>query len=343
MNIPGDLSEERAKQFGFRLCHNIPETLRVGGNHIAVDAVLTIVEQESYPLNDKGMILLPQYDFFLQCAQVFDEEKHPIPYFNHRALSYSFAEAKEMVKTAISLKIPFMAGTSMPVTWRLPDIDLPVGAQVQETVMVGVGDLQTTGYDALEAMQSMLERRKGGETGIKSVQLLEGDDVWAARVANRWSNELLQSACSRSDTPLGLTWLDGRTQDLSTPGVLEQLVKDPKAICIEYSDGSEATLLLINGALRDFNIAIRTADHGVVSTQFFMTPAPNETYSAVLAGKVEEFYKTKSVPYSIDRTLLATGIVEASLNSKHRLNQRIETPQLAISYKAPAESQYMRT
>jgi hypothetical protein len=33
----------------------------------------------------------------------------------------------------------------------------------------------------------MLERRKGGETGVKAVQLLEGDDVWAAGNAGRWS------------------------------------------------------------------------------------------------------------------------------------------------------------
>src|SRR5437879_4806451 len=40
-----DLSEGRAKEFGFRLCANIPEALRCGGNDVAVDAVLAVVEQ----------------------------------------------------------------------------------------------------------------------------------------------------------------------------------------------------------------------------------------------------------------------------------------------------------
>jgi hypothetical protein len=78
-------------------------------------------------------------------------------------------------------------------------------------------------------MQCMLERRKGGETGVKAVQLLEGDDVWTAGQAGRWSKDLLTSALSRSDTPLGLTLLDGRNQDLVGDGALPQLVKNSAA------------------------------------------------------------------------------------------------------------------
>ena len=63
-----DLSRARSQQFGFRLCSNIPEALRCGGDRIAVDAVLTIVEQDDYPTNDRGQILLPSYDFFQQCV-----------------------------------------------------------------------------------------------------------------------------------------------------------------------------------------------------------------------------------------------------------------------------------
>ena len=341
-----DLSELRSQEFGFRLCHNIPEALRCGGSRIAVDAVLTIAEQGGdypYSSNDMGQILLPTYDWFQQCAHVFEEENHAVPYFNHKQLSFSFPEAQNMVKTAERLEFPLLAGSSMPVTWRLPDVDIPLGAPVQEAVMVGVGRFDGMDFDALDAMQCMLERRKGGETGVKAVQLLEGDDVWAARKAGRWSEDLMSSALSRSDTPLGLTVLDGRTQDLAAPGVLPQLVKDPAAYCIEYTDGTRATLLMLNGAIRDFNISARVAGHGLVSTQFFMPPAPNQTYSACLATKIEQMYQTRNAPYPVQRTLLTTGLLEACLSSRHRLNQRLETPQLAISYHPPAESQYART
>jgi len=305
--LTSDLSPARAQQFGFRLCHNIPEALRCGGDRIAVDAVLTVIEQCSdypYPSNDRGQILLPRYDFFQQCAQVFEAEQHAVPYFNHKQLSFSFSEAQSMVKTAERLKFPLMAGSSMPVTWRLPDVDIPLGARVQEAVIVGVGGMDDTDFDALEAMQCMLERRKGGETGVKAVQLLEGDDVWVAGKAGRWSKDLLTSALSRSDTPLGLTILDGRNQDL---------------------------------------VSARLAGRDLISTQFFMPPTPNETFSACLAAKIDQMYQTHATPYPIQRTLLTTGLLEACLNSRHHLNQRLETPHLIESYQPPEESQYVRT
>jgi hypothetical protein len=338
-----DLSRARAQQFGFRLCSNIPEALRCGGDRIAVDAVLAIVEQDDYPTNDRGQILLPSYDFFQQCAQVFEDEKRAVPYFNHKQLSYSFEQAQTMVKTANRLRFPLLAGSSLPVTWRLPDVDIPLGAPVEEAVMVGAGAPDGMAFDALEALQCMLERRKGGETGVKAVQLLQGDDVWEAGNAGRWSKDLLSSALSRSDTPMGLTVLDGRTQDLVTSVVLPQLVKDPIAYCIEYTDGTRATLLLLNGAIMDYNIAVRVSGQGNVSTQFFLPPPPNVTDSACLAAKIEQTFHTGSAAYPVERTLLTTGMLEACLHSRHKLNQRLETPQLAISYQPRAESQYARS
>jgi hypothetical protein len=341
---PDDLSAARSEEFGFRLCRNIPEALRCGGDELAVDAVLTAVELGEYPRNSKGQILYPRYDFFQQCAQVFEAEGRAVPYFNHKSLSFSFRDAQSMVATSERLKFPLLAGSAMPLTWRLPDIDIPMSATVQEAVMVGVGGFDDMDFDALEAMQSMLERRKGGESGVKAVQLLEGDDVWAAGESGRWSKELLRSALSRSDAPLGLTVLDGRPQDLVGSGVLPQLVKDPAAYCIEYSDGTRATLLMLNGGVQDFTFSARVAGHGLVSTQFFNTPPPNVTNSACLAAKIEQMLVTGSAPYPVRRTLLTSGILEAALASRARLNQRLETPQLAaVNYQPPGGSQYFRT
>jgi hypothetical protein len=54
-------------------------------------------------------------------------------------------------------------------------------------------------------------------------------------------------------------------------------------------------------------------------------------------------YQTRKAPYPVQRTLLTTGMLEACLNSRHRLNQKLETTHLGISYQAPAESQYLRS
>jgi len=336
-----DLGAGRAKEFGFRLCRNIPEALRCGGDQLAVDAVLSVVGQGDYPRNHKGQILYPRYDFFQQCVQVFEEEGRAVPYFNHDSLSFSFHQAQAMVAAAERLKFPMLAGSSLPVTWRLPDIDIPIGAEIQEAVMVC--PFSGMEFDALEAMQCMLERRKSGETGVKAVQLLEGDDVWAAGESGRWSREVLGSALSRSDAPLGLTLIDGRMQDMATSGVLPQLVKDPAAYCIEYNDGTRATLLLLDGADRNFTFSARVAGHGLIATQFFRAPSPNVNYSASLTAKIEQMFMTRTAPYPVQRTLLTSGILEAGMTSRSHLNQRLETPQLAVRYQPPAESQYART
>jgi hypothetical protein len=224
----------------------------------------------------------------------------------------------------------------MPLTWRLPEIDIPMGAQVEEAIAVGFGGFDAMDFDALEAMQSMLERRKDGETGVKTVQLLEGAEVWAAADGGRWSHDLLGAALSRSDAPLGLTVLDGRPQDLMAPGLLQQLVRDPAAYCIEYSDGMRATLLILNGAVQDFTFAARVTGRGTISTQFFNSPPPNVTSSALLVSQIEHMFLTRTTPFPVRRTLLTTGILEAALTSKARLSQRLDTPQLAVRYQVSA-------
>ena len=112
-------------------------------------------------------------------------------------------------------------------------------------------------FHALEGLQCMVERRRGGETGVKAVQLLEGDAVWKAGEEGRCSKALLTAALSRSDTPLGLTVTDGRTQDLVESGELRALAKNPAAYFIEYRDGLKATMLMLDGAIKDFNFAAR--------------------------------------------------------------------------------------
>jgi len=339
----GDQSEARAREFGFQVYPTIAETLRCGGDKLAVDAVLIIGEHGNYPRNEKGQILYPRYEFFKQCVDVFEKDGRAVPVYNDKHLSYSFEKAKWMVDQSRKLKFPMLAGSSLPVTWRLPDIELPLGCEIEDALMVGEGGSDPMDFHALEAMQCMIERRKGGETGVKAVQMIEGDAVWKAGDEGRWSKRLLTAALSRSDTPQGLTVKDGRTQDLVGNGELPKLVKNPAAYFIEHNDGLKTTLLMLNGAVADFNFAARVKGLGIQSNQFLLTPVPNVTYSACLIGKVEEMFSTGRAPYPVDRTLLVSGILEACLTSRHEGRKRMETPHLAVRYKAPAQSQHCRT
>jgi hypothetical protein len=336
---PGDQSAERAREFGFQVYGSIAEALRCGGDRLAVDAVLLIGEHGSYPRNEKGQILYPRHEFFKQCVEVFEKDGRAVPVYNDKHLSYSFEKARWMVDSAKRLKFPLLAGSSLPVTWRLPDLELPLNCQIESALMVGEGGSDAMDYHALEAMQSMIERRKGGETGVKAVQMIEGEAVWKAG----WPQDLLISALSRSDSPQGWTITDGRTQDLVGNGELPKLVKNPAAYLIEHRDGLRTTLLMLNGAVRDFTFAARVKRlKGVQSTQFFLTPTPNVTYSACLVSKIEEMFETGRAPYPAERTLLVSGVLESCLTSRIQNHQRLETPHLAVRYRAPRESQHCR-
>jgi len=275
-------------------------------------------------------------------VDVFEKDGKAAPIFNDKHLSYGFEKAKWMVDASKRFGFPMLAGSSLPVTWRLPDIELPLGCEIEDALMVGEGGSDAMDFHALEALQCMVERRKGGETGVKAVQLIEGDAVWKAGDDGRWSKELLTAALARSDTPLGLTVKDGRTQDLAHNGELPKLTKNPWAYFIEYADGFRATLLMLDGALRDFNFAARVKGLGLLSTQFLLTPEPNVTYSACLISKVEEMFSTGKTPFPVERTLLTSGVLESCLTSGIQGHQRLETPQLNVRYQAPRDSQYCR-
>jgi len=196
-------------------------------------------------------------------------------------------------------------------------------------------------FHALDALQCMLERRSGGETGVKAVQLLEGDAVWKAGDEGRYSKELLTAALSRSDTPLGLTEKDGRTQDLVASGELQVLAKNPAAYFIEYRDGLKSSLLMLDGAIQDFNFAARLRGVAQIqSAQFLVTPEPNATHLACLMQKVAEMIASSAAPYPAERALLAGGILESGLASKLKDYTRVETPHLSVAYKAPQRPQF---
>ncbi len=336
----GDPSRQRAADHGFTVYPTITEALRCGGNKLAVDAVVIIGEHGDYPRNHKGQVLYPRFEFFQEVVRVFEQDGRAVPVFNDKHLSYSWEKARKMVADSKRLKFPFLAGSSLPVTWRLPPVEIPYGARLQEALMVGVGGSDPMDYHALEAMQCMVERRRGGETGIKSVQLIEGDAVWKAGEEGRWSKRLLEAALSRSDSLQGDSELDSRPQDLANNGQLPKLVNNPAAYFIERNDGLRTTLLMLNGALQDYCFAAQLANGEIVSTQFFLPPTPNVTYSACLVAQIEAMIVTGRAPYPVERTQIASAMLDRCLDSKVEGHRRIETPELYIRYRAPRESRF---
>ncbi len=340
----GDLSRARAEEFGFNVYPTIEETLRLGSDKLAVDGVLIIGEHGDYPSNEKGQILYPRFEFFSRVADVFLRDGRAVPVFNDKHLSYSYDKARKMVAAAHELGFPLMAGSSLPVTFRLPSVEMPHGANVKEALMIGTGSSDAMDFHALEAMQCMLERRGGGETGVAAVQLLDGDEAWKAGEDGRWSMDLLAAALSRSNQLQGITRSEGKPQDLIGNGQLKKLATKPSAYLIEYADGLRATLLMLSGAVADFTFAARIAGTDeLLSTLFYLPPEPNVTYSAELMNRVEQMLFTGKAVYPPERTLLTSGMLESCLDSRLNNNRRLETPHLNVRYQVGEASHYAST
>ena len=337
-----DLSRARSREFGFPIYPTIAEALRCGGDRLAVDAVLVIGEHGNYPRNELGQKKYPRYEFFKQVVDVFKRDRRSVPMFNDKHLSWKWEWAKEMADTARAMSIPYLAGSSLPVTWRMPSIDLAYGAELEEAMCVAIGRVDSYDFHALEVIQCMAERRRGGEKGVAWVEALRGPNVWRAMQKGAfekggWDPELFKACLCRSQT---LAQPESYSHRYPTTAQIQQWVDEPVAYRFEYTDGLKATMLLMNGLVNDFTFAGRVkGEREPVSTLFYLPPTPNVVYSAALMEKVEATFMTGVAPYPVERTLLTSGIVATGMQSLAS-GRRLETPHLAVTYQAPRQSQF---
>ncbi|HVS39735.1 MAG TPA: hypothetical protein VMS17_29530 [Gemmataceae bacterium] len=332
-----DLSGDAAKDCGVRLARNIADALLVDGK-LAVEGVLLIGEHGNYPRNDNGQILYPRLEMMEQIAAAFRKAGRSVPVFNDKHLSYTFANAKKMIGWSEELKYPLMAGSSLPVTWRRPGLEPRLETPFEEGLVACYGPLEVYGFHGLEALQVMLERRKGGETGVKAVQCLTGKDVWKAGDAGRWSWDLLDAALSRSET-VNLGDVRKNVGSMSVQGMPQT---PAAAFLIEYRDGTRGTVLLLNGHVQDFTFAGRIRGEAKpASCLFLLPPPPGARYFDALTFNIEKMLETGKPPTPIQRTLLTTGVLDGLMTSHARRDDRVETPELSTAYTAPADSGFL--
>ena len=329
-----DQSRERAAEFGFRIYSSVAETLRCGRDGLAVDGVLLLAGQ-----GDDSSSGPSGSDMLEPMLKVFEEDRRAVPVYWDEPLGA--AQARKMVEASGRLKFPVLVGSALPMTWRLPPLELPTGCRVEQALMVGIGSRRSDRFRALETLQAMVERRRGGETGVRSVQSVAGEAVWRAGSSGRWSGELLEAAVARSDSLQGETLKDGRPRDLVKSGELPRLVEHPEACLVDYSDGMRAAVLMLDGAVNDFTFAARLRDVSEVpSTQFMLPPEPNRAGSACLAARIEDLIQSGRSPVRPERAWIAGGILDRWIESREKGGLTLETPELTLKYRPAAESSY---
>lgn len=327
---PGDLGPSVCEQHGIELCKTISQTLGEKQG-LDVDAILLIIEHGDYPVNDRRQILYPRYEFFEQIIDIFKKTGKSVPIFVDKHLSYDHKLAAKMVQTAKEMKFGLMAGSSLPVTWRRPEIEPVLGTPFKEAV-VTLGyegaSLEVYLFHALEVLQCMMERRKGGETGVKSIEFLEGDSVWKAGDEERWSWRLLDAALSRCPS--------------RNTGPIRENVLKPQAVLIEYEDGTQAAALNLVEQSSDFGFAAEIEGWSESLSSCFILPAPpGARFFNPLTYNIENFFQRGTPPYPVERTLLTTTMTDLATLSQ-QTGKTVTSPALNIKYAAPKDSGFFR-
>jgi len=310
-----DMAREQAEEFGAKIYPTVAEALRCGAKRLAVDGVAVIGEHGKYPRTARGNYRYPRYRYLQEISRVFEEDGSVIPYFNDKYFAYEWEDARRMFDRVRSMKIPFMCGSTLPLTWRRPPLEYAAGVELEELLAVSFSDLEEHAYHAIELVQTMAERRKGGETGIAAIRCVTGDEVWNLGRQGEWSQDLLDAALSRRVNPV---------PDGAAP--------QPEAIQVRYRDGLKATILNLNGKTRDYLFAGRRKGRKEPDSSCFYIQLYNHNHWSFMVRNFEDFVLTRREPNPIERTLLSTAINLFALESRLQHSKWIETPELAIGY-----------
>ncbi len=323
-----DLSRGLAKTKNFEISDSIAAALGGKGN-LDVDGVLLICEHGDYPRNKLGQILYPRFEMFEQIVDVFKTSKKTVPVFVDKHLSYDHAKARKMYDTAKAMDFGLMAGSSLPVTWRKPEWEPDLGAKIQEAVVCYYSDLDIYGFHSLEVLQCLLERRAGGETGVKTVQTIQGDAVWKAWDRGAWDKDLAEAALRRS-----------ASRDYGHP---RDHVEKPTAFLVEYLDGTRATLLNLPGYVADLTAAVRIqGDPKPHATWFVLPLPPGARFFDPLTYHIESFLESGKSPYPVERTLLTSTMLDFLHRSLGDGGKPVSHDALKVAYQPAKESHFFK-
>jgi hypothetical protein len=310
-----DLAREQAEEHGIRIYPSVTEALRMGGQRMAVDAVVIVGEHGVYPRTARGNFMYPRWKYFDEVTQAMRAENRVLPMYQDKYFAYDWADAKRTYDRAREMKIPLLCGSTVPLTWQRPPLNLDKGVRYSELLTTSYSDIEEHAYHGIELLQAMAERRAGGETGVAQVRWCKGEELWAQAAQGEWSRELLEAALKQR-------------VNLVPEGSNEQ----PEAFLIRYRDGLRGAVLHLNSMTRDYLFAARLKDRKEPVATCFYIELNLHNHWSFMVRNFEDLVLTHKEPNPIERTLVANGIMLAGLESRLRGGKWVETPELGISY-----------
>jgi hypothetical protein len=316
-----DIGRGMAARYEIPLFDSPAAALTLGGDDLAVDGVLLIGEHGEYAINEKGQKLYPRRRLFGEIVRVFRAAGRGVPVYNDKHLSYSWPAARWMYDQSRALGFPMMAGSSVPVAWRRPPMELRPGARLREALAVAYNDVEILGYHGLECLQAFAERRAGGETGIRSVRCLSGAAAWRAADQGLWSRELLEAALAT------IPQRNGRLEDVD---------REATVFLVDYTDGFRGAVYVSPEHVEEFAFAARVEGVAEPAATWCYLPKPQRDHFSFLCNHIEAMFLTGQPSYPVERTLLVTGALAFLMDSRHAGGAPVPTPDLAgLGYRFP--------
>ncbi|CAN5494383.1 hypothetical protein BH10ACI4_BH10ACI4_31700 [soil metagenome] len=317
------LGQKICKAKNIPIYKSVGEALTLGGKELAVDGVVIVAEHGNYPTDLKGHWLLPRWWIYQQVIQVFEQSKRSVPVFNDKHLSYNWDDAKWMFDKSRELNFPLTGGSSIPTYFRKPEIELAIDTPIINSIVVGSAPDEGAISHCVDVLQAFVDRRKGGETGVRAVQSIRGSQAWKWVEENPWAANLLEAV--RKNFSLKA----GHFQEGMRPGVC----------IVEYNDGTKGAVISGEGVGWTYAGEIAgQKDPTIISMLGW--PGPVSQYHAANGHEhwITEMMLTRKEPFNAERLLLSTGIVNHYMESNWEngrysaVGRRIETPFMNMTY-----------
>ena len=324
---PDDIAKQVWPSHDIPIFPTIREALTLGGIDLAVEGVLLIGEHGAYPINSYGQKLYPRKEFFHQIVDVFITSRRTAPVFCDKHFSWDYSTAQEMVTCSRRLDFLLFGGSSIPHCHYLPNPDFS-GQEIEEIVCVYHRPLESYAFHVLELVQSLVEGRQGGETGLRAVTAWIGDDYTQVQQTSWWPSELIDAAIDVQPV---------RGADYGIPSYRDDDEPDTPSMAwtLEYNDGLRVTYV------RDkenphggFSAALRRKGTNDIEALVpllgtFQAYVP---HFACLAQVIEEAFLSGTPPFPIERTLLTTGMLQSMMHATKQSGQKLLTPHLYACY-----------
>jgi hypothetical protein len=147
-----DMAREEADEHGVRIYPTVAQALRLGGSKIAVDGIAIIGEHGNYPRTARGNFMYPRFRYFNEVAEVMRQDARIIPMYQDKYFAYDWPDARRTYDTVRAMRIPFQCGSTVPLSWQRPPLEIPHGTRFTELLTTSYSDVEEHAYHGIEPL-----------------------------------------------------------------------------------------------------------------------------------------------------------------------------------------------